>query len=319
VAERRAPVETGWVAEAWAAGLGGTGTGGRAIGSGGAGTGGKAIGSGGAGTGGFVGTGGAGTGGAGTGGRSGTGGAGTGGVPGTGGRGTGGAPEGVRILSIDFVGGTVPELLAGGAGGASATDMVISLPLMAPGEAAGFKRATHWNGAANFSGSLSGLVLGDGTMTAASVIWYSPPSATRRGVWWVGFKDVPGDIRMMNGYLDPHSAEVPEMPATITISRLPTAITTGGYDVYVYTYGAIDAGTRTYGYSIGATSFTVTQTAPSATTFSGYQQATPGGAGNYIVFRNLTDSFFTLTATPGTGPGTRAPVNGIQIVSPSGS
>ena len=30
--------------------------------------------------------------------------------------------------------------------------------------------------------------------------------------------------------------------------------------------------------------------------------APAGGAGNYVVFRNLTTASFTLTATPGTGP-----------------
>jgi hypothetical protein len=43
--------------------------------------------------------------------------------------------------------------------------------------------------------------------------------------------------------------------------------------------------------------------------------------GNYVVFRNVTGSSFTLTAQP--MPSTwgiqRAPVNGMQIVYPSGS
>ena len=47
--------------------------------------------------------------------------------------------------------------------------------------------------------------------------------------------------------------------------------------------------------------------------------APAGGAGNYVVFRNLTSASFTLTATPGTGSPTRAPVNGLQIVAPTGS
>jgi hypothetical protein len=37
------------------------------------------------------------------------------------------------------------------------------------------------------------------------------------------------------------------------------------------------------------------------------------------VFRNLNTATFTLTATPGTGTNMRAPVNGLQIVSPTGS
>jgi hypothetical protein len=59
-----------------------------------------------------------------------------------------------------------------------------------------------------------------------------------------------------------------------------------------------------------------------ATTFGGYVLAPEGGAGNYVVFRNVTETGFTLTAQPMTGSTDqlfRAPVNGIQIVYPAGS
>jgi hypothetical protein len=55
------------------------------------------------------------------------------------------------------------------------------------------------------------------------------------------------------------------------------------------------------------------------TSFTAFTLAPAGGAGNYIIFRNVTGAAFTLTATPGTGTATRAPVNGLQIVSPTGS
>jgi len=54
-------------------------------------------------------------------------------------------------------------------------------------------------------------------------------------------------------------------------------------------------------------------------TFTGYTLAPAGGAGNYVVFRNLTGASFTLTATPDSGSTKRAPVNGLQIVAPTGS
>jgi hypothetical protein len=236
---------------------------------------------------------------------------------------------GPRILSIDFVGGYAPmtgEAGGGGAGGTAGTSgtagasgaVLLSLPIMTATEIAGFKPASHWNGALGLAQSLGGLVLGDGGVTTATVTWNSPPSSTGRGIWWNGYADAPGDGNMMNGYLDPHSTTMPNLPATVVVSGLPTAITTGGYDVYVYTGGEVPSGvTRTYSYAIGTVSFTVSQTGPSPTTFGGYKLAPAGGAGNYIVFRKLTDAFFTLTATPGTGA--RAPVNGIQIVSPTGS
>ena len=65
--------------------------------------------------------------------------------------------------------------------------------------------------------------------------------------------------------------------------------------------------------------FSVSQTGPTPTSFTAFALAPPGAAGNYIVFRNLTAAAFTLTATPGTGSAPRAPVNGVQIVSPTGS
>jgi len=113
---------------------------------------------------------------------------------------------------------------------------------------------------------------------------------------------------MMTGYLDPASA------ATVAFSNLPAAITTGGYDVYVYTYGDVNPNqTRTYGYSIGATSFTITQSGPAANPFPGFSLAPDHGSGTYVLFRKVTGAAFTLTATPSD----RAPINGLQIVWPA--
>ena len=141
---------------------------------------------------------------------------------------------------------------------------------------------------------------------------------TNPGEWMVGFADMAGNTRMMNGYLDPVTAS---MPAVVTVSGLPASITAGGYDVYVYVTGEVGTGTSTriYNYAIGTATFTVSQTGPTPITFTSFTLAPAGGAGNYVVFRNLTAASFTLTATPGTGTQTRAPVNGMQIVSPTGS
>jgi hypothetical protein len=203
---------------------------------------------------------------------------------------------------------------AGGAGGA----MLVAAPAMTATEVAGVKPAAHWNGAANIMGTLANLVLADGSATSASAMWNSPTMGTDPGEWMVGFADMPGNTRMMNGYLDPVT---PSMPAVVTVSGLPASITAAGYDVYVYVTGDVGTGTntRTYNYAIGTTMFTVSQTGPAPTSFGSFTLAPPGGAGNYIVFRNLTGATFTLTATPGTGTNTRAPVNGLQIVSPTGS
>ncbi len=221
-----------------------------------------------------------------------------GGTAGAGGNAAGGPSEAMDILSIDFVGGSAADTLA-----------------MLPAEIAGAKPASHWNGASGSSGSLLGLMLADGSATLAAVAWNSS------GTFSVGFVDAPGDVRMMNGYLDPDSAD---SPAMIKVTALPTRLTTQGYDVYVYAYGEIPASAwmRTYHYSIAGKSIALSQSGPSEHAFSGYAAAPANGAGNYVVFRNLSASSFTLLATPGVasnGAGKRAPVNGIQIVSPSGS
>jgi len=217
-------------------------------------------------------------------------------------------------MSIDFIGGRTQM---GGTGGA----MLVAAPAMAATEVAGFKPASHWNGAANIVGTLPNLLLADGTATSASVMWNSPSMGTNPGEWTVGFADAAGDTRMMNGYLDPVQAS---MPAVVTVSGLPASITGGGYDVYVYMTGDLGTSTvtRTYNYAIGTATFAVTQTGPAPTSFTAYTLAPAGGAGNYVVFRNLSAATFTLTATPGnpgTGSNMRAPVNGLQIVSPTGS
>ena len=215
------------------------------------------------------------------------------------------------VMSIDFIGGRTQM---GGAGGT----MLVAAPAMTATEVAGVKPVARWNGAANISGTLANLLLADGTATSASVMWSSPSMGSDPGEWTVGFADMPGNTRMMNGYLDPVAVA---MPAVVTVSGLPASITGAGYDVYVYVTGDIGTGTstRTYNYAIGATMFTVSQTGPVPTTFTSFTLAPAGGAGNYIVFRNLTTATFTLTATPGTGTNKRAPVNGLQIVSPTGS
>jgi len=214
------------------------------------------------------------------------------------------------IISIDFVGG---QQIGSGVSGAIA---------MAPNESAGVRPATHWNSATGDTGSLTALVSSSGSATAASASW-RVPELGGLSMWSNSFTDAPGDTRMMNGYLDPRAVD---QPGTVSVANLPAEMS-GGYDVYVYCYSAADSGdTRNYQYKIGSTTYSVSQPATTNSSFPGYALASGGdagtaGAGNYVVFRNLTGSSFTLTAQP--RPSTwgmqRAPVNGLQIVYPSGS
>jgi hypothetical protein len=187
-------------------------------------------------------------------------------------------------------------------------------------EVAGVKRASRWNSAATNRGSLTPLLLASGATIPATVSWSSSPTASLNdpSTYRVGYVDMPGDTRMMNGYLDPLTADA---PAVVTVTDLPSSITASGYDVYVYCAGnVVTAAMRTYNYTIGSTTFSVLQTGLSPTAFPGFALAANQGMGNYVVFRNMIGSGFTLTAHPGatTTDPQRSPLNGFQIVSPAG-
>ena len=231
--------------------------------------------------------------------------------PGTGDVGTDSVPA-PMIISIDFVGGR-----PNGTAGASGT------VVMSANESAGVKPARNWNSAPGSTGTLASLMSASGSLTTASASWNVAAVDGVTDTWSVSFTDAAGDTRMMNGYLDPRAADY---HATISVTGLPDPMSSG-YDVYVYCYSYIGyVDTFSYQYEIGATTYSVTQTGPSASTFPGYTLASgsdagTAGAGNYVVFHNLSGPGFTLTALPrpSTNGTERAPVNGIQIVYPSGS
>lgn len=278
---------------------GNPGTGGMTTATGGAGSAGP-------GTGGAPATGGRGSGGAATGG-AGTGGAGTGGA-GTGGAGTGGAAPMRLILSIDFVGGRTTAAMA-----------------MSLYETAGARPAANWNSAPGAMGSLGSLILSDGAASNAAITWNAPIIGTGAGLWTLNYADQPGDLRMLNGYLDPKWSTIPTTaPTLFTVSGLPATIASGSYDVYVYTVGDVAGDMRSYQYGLGSQFQTVTQNSappvPPPSPFP-YTSANDGMIGTHVVFTSITGDSFSVTAKPisGTNNIYRAPVNGIQIVWPSGS
>lgn len=319
------------VSSGGAGGQGVAGAGGRLAGSGGASSTGGSSGTAGASSGGASGAGSGGTGVGGAGGKADQSGSGGGvsasGGSGQGGRGAGGngggtpnggnaGTAGPRILSIDFVGGEA----SGGAGG------FIGVVPMAANETAGVKRAQNWNSAPGAMGSLTSPVLADGSVATATVVtWNAPNYPDNPGVWRLAYADQPGDIRMMNGLLNPCWSSPPSASVdVISISNLPSTLTSGGYDVYVYVLGGIrDSETRSYLYTIGTTTSNVSQTGPTPTTPPTpylYTLAPNMSAGNYVVFRQIKGSSFTLSVKPGNTTGVfRAPINGIQLVWPSGS
>jgi hypothetical protein len=173
---------------------------------------------------------------------------------------------------------------------------------------------------------LASLVFSNGVASGASLMWSPPMQASDTGTWSIGYTDAPGDVRMMNGFLGPPFAAIPPTGVTLlTVSDLPASIASGSYDVYVYVLGS-PSSMRTYQYAIGNTAFTVVQSmgmgtpTPPATPYP-YMVAPDGGMGTHIIFRGVTGSSFALTVKPAGGAvnSPRAPVNGFQIVSPSGS
>lgn len=256
-------------------------------------------------------TGGAGAAAPGSGGEPATGGRGTGGAAsggaGTGGAGTGGAPTRL-ILSIDFVGGRSTAATA-----------------MSASETAGARPATNWNSAQGAMGSLASLTLSDGTTSNAAITWNALESGATTGTWAVNYADQPGDLRMLNGYLDPTWPTIPgTAPTLFTVSGLPAAIASGSYDVYVYTIGDSLNDTRSYQYGLGSQVQTVTQSSPPAVPPPSpfpYASANDNMTGTHVVFTAITGGTFSVTAKPvsGTNNRYRAPVNGVQIVWPAGS
>jgi hypothetical protein len=178
---------------------------------------------------------------------------------------------------------------------------------MSPTEAAGVVAKSNWNQVSGAS-SATALALKDesGTATTATVSWKAD------GVWSTPIIDQPGNIRMMEGYLDTGSGNA----TTVTASGLPS--NANGYSVYVYADGDNGSATRSGTYQIsgpGITTSSVGLTDPANTNFNGTFMQANTSNGNYVVF-NINATGFTVTATPGTASdGTRrAPLNGIQIV-----
>src|SRR6267143_1168400 len=194
------------------------------------------------------------------------------------------ATPGAGVISIDFVGRDTP---------------------MSPAEVAGVVARSNWNEAQGSSGGGFALVDETGTTTGATISWSSSP------VWSLPIADTPGNLRMMNGYLDTVGQNT-----TVSVAGLPA--NASGYDIYVYADGDNGSATRTGAYQISGTGITtavINLTDAANINIGGAFTQANNSAGNYVVF-SITATGFTLTAIPSTASDNspRAPVNGIQIV-----
>ena len=194
------------------------------------------------------------------------------------------AAPGAGGIGIDFVGNGTPM-------GALENAGVVAIP--------------NWNEATAASGNALALADETGALTGATVSWSSD------GVWALGIDDTPGDLRMMNGYLDATGNA-----STVTVTNLPDD--PAGYFVYVYADGDNAGDTRAGEYAIsgpGTTAQSIEITDAANATFDGTYVRADNSAGNYAVFF-VGGNGFTLTATPGPASSStvRAPLNAIQIV-----
>lgn len=176
---------------------------------------------------------------------------------------------------------------------------------MGTAEEAGVVAATNWNDAAGAKGMLSGLRFNGGAASGAAANW------TSLGVANTDIADAPGNNRLMRGFLSNDNTSA----TSCTVNNIPASVVSAGYDVYVYSDGVNPTATRTVQFALsGATqSVTDAQNRNFEGTFS-----LPGVAnvGNYLVFKNVNSSSFTLAAVQGASTDTtpRAPLNGLQIV-----
>ena len=205
--------------------------------------------------------------------------------------------------------------------------------IMGPREIAGVNAVAqgNWNSLSGNNSETSGAVAlagesaGNRVNTSATVEWAGSPNtwaSTGRGEENNAF--IGSDRSLLTGFLDTGNATT----TTVTVNGIPSQLTSGKYDVVLYSVGGVpDRG--------GA--FRVTDA--NGTELSGYQvilaNANPTNHvllanptpltpsyGTYVVFKGLSASSIIVHATTENGFGQsgtpRAPINAIQLVTPSG-
>ncbi len=150
--------------------------------------------------------------------------------------------------------------------------------------------------------------------TLATVSWTSNGTWSSTGAGEENNTAPVGDNRdLMAGYLD--TGGLGETPVSITFAGLPDLSADGFpfYDVYVYIKGGVNG--RGGSYTIGGTTLNHVGDAAFDGTFieDTLEPGTTAGS-NYLVFRGLSGTGFTLNTLPLIGTPARAPVSGIEIV-----
>jgi hypothetical protein len=209
-------------------------------------------------------------------------------------------------IGVNFVAGRSADGGDGSGGGSG--------ELVLPGDTAGVFAQMNWNnalgsnsaGPAPATGALS-LMNAAGSPTGATASWSGVPNS-----WTIsGSAAADGNGRLMNGYLDTNNSTG---STTITVDNVPF----NRYDVYIYKDGDAGSG-RSGDYTVnGVTQTDLQEPANWPVTTAGggtFAQATTGNPGNFALFQSVSGSTLTVNANESaSGGGTRAPVNGLQIV-----
>jgi hypothetical protein len=205
----------------------------------------------------------------------------------------------------------------------AATDPDAATSSLSPTDVAGVVPAANWNNLeTNVGTNVGSLELnnnGTAAPSAATVTW------TSNNTWRAGANSSFGfpNSQMMSGYLD--TLDTAAGGITVTVNNIDAALRNSSYDVYVYFIGD-SPDNRGGGYTIDdGTGPQLRYGSTMATPFEFVED--PGldidnsVDGNYIRFRRLNGSSFTITTntTLTTPNGFRAPINGIQIVGGQGN
>ncbi|MBI4658882.1 MAG: hypothetical protein HY735_08565 [Verrucomicrobia bacterium] len=189
----------------------------------------------------------------------------------------------------------------------------------------------NWNALRGQNGTNTTIVAdagGASQPTTVRVQWTSNGTwaSTGRGEENIRLPAGP-DKTLMTGYLDTGNATT----TSVTISGLPSQLTSGGYDVYVYALGGVSG--RGGGYRVLDANtkavlkdYVRAQSGANPTEYVKVPVPPPTGThgvGNYIVFSGLNAANITIEATTAGGfafgSTPRAPVNAVQLVAPASS
>lgn len=168
----------------------------------------------------------------------------------------------------------------------------------------GFVPSANWNNFRNngglglFNPDATDLFDSTGALSDATIAW-------EVGASFFNSNNGVGNQRMMEGWFGLNEGDA----GYIMVDDLPSSFTGPTYDAYVYfDSDQVAPNERTMTFTVGGTTLTG-QEMPS--NFAGtFIEAIDGGIGNYVVFRDLSDPTFTLTADSDAG---RAAITGIQI------